>query len=65
MALNTLLYSWTVDGVFIPETPAAVVDVVSRASQWLVQNVLSDKYKPYSITFSGSVKSFDVSMTPH
>ena len=62
MALNALLYSWTVNGGFIPETPAAVVDVASKAGQWLTQNVLSGKYKPYSITFSGSVKAYIVSM---
>lgn len=60
MAVNTLLYTWTVGGEFIADTPTAVRDVTSKAGLWLSQNVLSGEYKPYSVTFSGSVKSVDV-----
>ena len=62
MAFNALLYSWTVDGRFISNTPPAVMDVLSRAGQWLAQNVFSGKFEPFCVTFSGSVKSYIVSV---
>lgn len=61
MAVNALLYTWTEGGTLLPSTPAAVKEIVASASEWLIQNTLNGKYKPYSVIFSGSVKSLAVS----
>ena len=61
MALNTLLYTWTVRGELVADTPTAVRDVASKAGQWLTRNVLSGDFEAYCVTFSGSVKSMTVS----
>ena len=61
MAVNALLYTWMKGDTLLVDTPAAVKETVDKASQWLVENTLSGKYKPWNAVFSGSVKSYAVS----
>ena len=60
MAVNVLLYSWLKGDLLETETPAEVKEIVEKASQWLIQNTLSGKYKLWNAVFSGSVKTVDV-----
>ena len=60
MAVNILLYTWMEGDTLLAETPAAVVETVNKAAQWLIGDTLSGKYKPWNVVFSGSVKDFDV-----
>ena len=62
MAINALLYTWMSGEKLLPNIPAAVKNVIVRASEWLIQNALTGKYKPYSTVFSGSVKDINVSV---
>ena len=61
MATNTLFYTWTVNKSFIANTPNNVKDIITRSCGWLNDNVLSGKYKPMNVFFSGSIKGNDVS----
>ena len=60
MAVNVLLYTWMEGDTLLAETPAAVVETVDKAAQWLIGNTLSGKYKPWNVVFSGSVKAITV-----
>ena len=60
MAINTLFYSWSEKNQLMPETPIDVQQIIIQASEWLVDYVLSGKYKPKNAFFSGSVKSTTV-----
>ena len=60
MAVNALLYTWTERGQLLPETPSEVLRVVTGAAEWLLENTLCGKYRPYNAIFSGSVKSMEV-----
>ena len=62
MAVNALLYTWTEQGKLLDETPASVRDTATRASKWLLEYSLSDKYKPFNAFFSGSIKGPDVGL---
>lgn len=62
MAVNVLLYTWMEGDTLLAETPAAVKETVGNASQWLLLNTLSGKYKPWNAVFSGSVKGVNVSL---
>ena len=62
MAVNALLYSWTERGKLLAETPASMRDTATRASKWLLEYSLSDKYKPFNAFFSGSIKGPDVGL---
>lgn len=61
MAVNTLLYTWMDGDKLLPSAPSPVLKTVMNASEWLVRNTLSGKYKPFNVLFSGSVKTVDVS----
>ena len=62
MALNALFYTWTENGQLISSTPAEVYKCMLAGSEWLMDNVLTGKYKTYNVVFSGSVKSVSVSL---
>ena len=60
MAVNILLYTWMTNDTLLPDTPATVKGIVDKASQWLIKNTLSGKYKPWNAIFSGSIKNLTV-----
>ncbi|XP_064611745.1 uncharacterized protein LOC135475740 [Liolophura sinensis] len=65
MAVNTLVNTWSVfDPIkkhirWAQDAPANVLATVSKATAWLMENVLSGNYKPWNAFFSGSGKGFD------
>lgn len=61
MAINTLCYTWSVDGRLMDTTPQDVRDTICSAAEWLMEYALCGKYRPYNVFFSGSVKGMSVS----
>lgn len=62
IVLNAFFDTWTVKNgttgrVFRPNTPASVKAATKKGSIWLDTYVLSGKYAPQNVFFSGSVKS--------
>jgi len=60
MAVNALLYIWTLGSEFIMGASDEVVGTITNASQWLVKHSLSGQYKDFNAVFSGSVKTVEV-----
>lgn len=60
MAINALVYSWSVHNALVPETPLEVRRTTARACGWLEKNILSDKIELYNSFFSGSIKTQEV-----
>ena len=67
LAVNTFLNIWTYPTHKLSDrgvtnlawdnsTPASVIETVTRAVEWLVQNSLTGSYKPYGAFFSASYK---------
>ncbi|KAL5016712.1 hypothetical protein ScPMuIL_006301 [Solemya velum] len=62
MAVNALITMWTVFDdstqklVWDEFTPPQVKDTVMKSVNWLNDNVLSGRYKPWNAMFSGSIK---------